>query len=66
MDEDHKLADIAPLARMAARLAGRDPDEHIELRIGGVVAFVGAVWRYPDFLTRAQAAYELLQNGAGF
>ena len=45
---------------MAARLAGRDPDEHATLKVGGVVAFDGPLWRYPDFLTRAETAYEVL------
>ncbi len=53
-------ADIETLARLAARLAGRDPDQHVRMKVGGVVAFDDAVWRYPDFLQRAQAAYALL------
>jgi hypothetical protein len=47
---------------MAARLAGRDPDERQTIQLGGVIAFDGATWRYPDFLARAEAAYALLQH----
>lgn len=52
--------DIKTLARMAARLAGRDPDEHVILKLAGMVAFDDQLWRYPDFLTRAETAYEAL------
>jgi hypothetical protein len=52
--------DIETLARMAARVAGRDPDEHGTLKLGGMVIFQGPLWRYPDFLTRAETAYEAL------
>lgn len=45
---------------MAARLAGREPDEHATLEVGGVVAFDGPLWRYPDFLSRAETAYQVL------
>ncbi len=55
-----KSADIETLARMAARLAGRDPDEHLKLVLGEVTAFDDYIWRYPDFLNRAEAAYALL------
>lgn len=55
-----RLGDIEALARMAARLAGRDPDEHLTVRLAGVVAFDDQLWRYPDFLTRAETAYEVL------
>ena len=48
---------------MACRLAGRDPDEHIRLKLADVVAFNGLSWRYPDFLMRADAAYNILRNG---
>ena len=59
---DQRMADIEVLARMAARLAGRDPDEHVVLRLGDVVAFDGLLWRYPDFLARAEAAYAQLAS----
>ena len=55
-----KPADLETLARMAARLAGRDPDEHVRVALGEEVAFNDAVWRYPDFLARAEAAYAVL------
>jgi hypothetical protein len=60
MDNQERLADIETLARIAARLAGRDPDEHVKLEWGEIVAFEDPVWRYPDFLTRAEQAYALL------
>jgi hypothetical protein len=66
MDEDQKFADLRTLARMAARLAGRDPDEHVVIRIGETAAFEDVAWRYPDFLNRAEAAYKLLDSGVEF
>ena len=45
---------------MAARIAGRDPDEYVRVKLGDIVAFEGAVWRYPDFILRAKAAYAVL------
>ena len=45
---------------MAARLAGRDPDECVCVKLGDMVAFADAMWRYPDFLQRAEAAYGAL------
>jgi hypothetical protein len=55
-----KDADIEVLACIAARLAGRDPDGHTTIEIGGVVAFDDVAWRYPDFIARAEAAYSVL------
>jgi len=49
------------LARIAAHLAGRDPDEEARVEFGGVVAFDDVMWRYPDFLARADAAYHVLE-----
>ena len=66
MNQAEKFADLEALARIAARLAGRNPDEHIEVRIGDVVCFSDLAWRYPDFMIRAEAAYELLHRGIGF
>ena len=54
--------DIEALARMAARLAGRNPDEHLSISLGDVVPFDGPMWRYPDFLARAEAAYQALTS----
>jgi len=51
---------------MAARLAGRDADEHVEIRVGEVVAFSDVAWKYPDFVRRADAAYDLLRRGCAF
>lgn len=47
-------------SRMAARMAGRDPDEHLKIALAEVVPFDDLLWRYPDFLTRAEAAYHAL------
>jgi glutamate/tyrosine decarboxylase-like PLP-dependent enzyme len=55
------MADIEALARMAARLAGRDPDQHVKMAWGGMVAFDDVMWRYPDFLARAEKAYLVLE-----
>ena len=66
MSHEQKIADLETLARMAARLAGRDPDEHIEVRVGKTIAFDDVAWKYPDFLRRADAAYDLLHEGVGF
>ena len=66
MDEQQKFADLKALARIAARLAGRDPDEHIVVRLGKIVAFDDVAWRYPDFAKRAEAAYLLLDSGCEF
>ena len=60
MSEEQRLADIETLAKMAARHAGRDPDEHLRLQLADVVAFDDVMWRYPDFVARAEAAYEAL------
>ena len=60
MSDEQKRADLEALARMAARLAGRDPDEHVRMTLGHVVAFDDVMWRYPDFLSRAEAAYAVL------
>ena len=62
MVDVQKPADLETLARMAARLAGRDPDEHVRMALGDVVAFDDVMWRYPDFLARAEAAYALLEG----
>lgn len=47
---------------MAARIAGRDPDQKVCLQLGEFVAFNDLMWRYPDFLARAEAAYEALDG----
>jgi hypothetical protein len=60
MDHQQRSADIKTLARMAARLAGRNPEEHIKLELGEVQAFEGPMWRYHDFLMRAEQAYAVL------
>ena len=56
-----KGAGIEMLARLAALVAGRNPDARATIRFGDVVAFDDLVWRYPDFLLRAEAAYALLE-----
>ena len=60
MGDDKKPEHIEALARMAAELAGRDPDLHVRMDLAGVVAHDDKMWRYPDFLARAEAAYEVL------
>ena len=55
--------DIEALARMAARLAGRDPDEAVRLELAGLLVFDDLAWRYPDFIARAEIAYEALAAG---
>ena len=53
--------DIELLACIAARLAGQDPDRHTTIKFGNIVAFDDVAWRYPDFLARAEAAYQILE-----
>ena len=60
METDDIFAHIKLLARLAAQLAGRDPDEYVTVKLADVVAFEGQVWRYPDYIKRAEAAYKLL------
>lgn len=60
MNDQLRTEHIETLARVAAELAGRDPDEHLRLELGDVVAFDDVMWRYPDFLARAEAAYDVL------
>ena len=60
--DDLREANMETLARMAAHLAGKNPDCHIAIKFGDVVAFDDVVWRYPDFLVRAEAAYRLLES----
>jgi hypothetical protein len=45
---------------MAARAAGRDPDERVRVVLGDTVAFDDVTWRYDDFIQRAEAAYKVL------
>jgi len=49
MDPTDKFADLKTLARMVARLAGREPDEQVEICIGDTLVFSDVVWRYPEF-----------------
>lgn len=60
MTQHTRNVDIEALARMAARLAGRDPDKHVQLVFAQHVVFDDVMWRYPDFLNRAERAYALL------
>ena len=62
MSDAKRFADIETLARLAARLAERDPDEHVTVRLGDAVAFNDVIWRYSDFLARATAAYRALEG----
>ena len=63
MDSDHRIAAIEGLARLACTLAGRNPDQHLRLQLGSVIVFDDLLWRYPDFVKRAEAAYGVLENG---
>ena len=65
MNDEEKFADLKMLAMMAARLAGRDPEAHITIKIGEKVVFDDACWRYSDFIKRAQSAYEVLVGPVG-
>jgi hypothetical protein len=56
MSETQKSADMESLARMAARLAGRNPDEQVTIQLGDMPAFDDVLWKYPGFLARAEAA----------
>jgi hypothetical protein len=58
--DEQRAMHIEALARMAAQLAGRNPDRQATIRFGDFVAFDDVMWRYPDFLARAEAAYGLL------
>ena len=60
MSDIKRSEDVEMLARMAARLAGRDPDERLRVKIADIVVFDDLMWRYPDFMTRGEAAYALL------
>ena len=60
---DLRTAGIEMLARLAALLAGKDPDEHTTIKLDKVVAFDDVAWRYPDFLARAEADYAVLEAG---
>jgi hypothetical protein len=60
MTDPHKQSQIEILARMAAKLAGRDPDSHITIKLGDLIAFDDVAWRYSDFLRCAEAAYTAL------
>ena len=58
----HKATDLETLAKMAARLAGRDPDEHLHLVLADEIIHSGPLWGYSDFLARAEAAYAALER----
>lgn len=60
--DDQRACHLESLARMAAGLAGRKPGDHVTIRFGNVVAFDDVMWRYPDFLARAEAAYRILES----
>jgi len=60
MGDLQRTADIEALAGMAARLAGRNPDEHVKMELGAIIGFEGLIWCYSDFLARAEVAYAFL------
>jgi hypothetical protein len=57
LQAEHEERAKQSLARMAAQLAGRFPDERVRVELAGYVAFDDHVWRYPDFLQRADRAF---------
>ena len=61
--DEKRMEAIETLARLAARMAGRNPDDHATIKLGRVLAFDDLMWRYPDFLARAEAVYRLLERG---
>jgi hypothetical protein len=61
--DELRIEAIETLARLAARIAGRNPDDHATIKLGHVTAFDDLMWRYPDFLARAEAVYRLLERG---
>ena len=64
MTEAEIRPEVEALAKMAARLAGHDPDKRVRIEVGGLTAFDDVAWRYPDFLQRAEAAYAVLTSDA--
>ena len=52
---------IEVLARIAAQVAGFDPDANMTVRLGNVVAYDGPAWRYGPHLQRAARALLALQ-----
>lgn len=60
--DEVRIEAIETLARLAARIAGRDPDDRATIKLADVIAFDDLIWRYPDFLARAEAAYRLLKQ----
>jgi hypothetical protein len=60
MGDPQRLEHVEILAKMAARAAGRDPDERSRIVLGELVAFDDVTWRYHDFMRRAEAAYAAL------
>jgi hypothetical protein len=62
MSSQERSADIEALARMAARLAGRNPDDYVKMSLASTVPFDDVLWRYPDFMVRAETAYEALSG----
>ena len=62
LDPLQRLTHIEALARIACQLAGRDPDQHLRMQLGEDVTFDDLLWRYDDFIRRAEAAYALLDS----
>jgi len=57
MVDPHVTLAKEALARIAAQLAGREPDEWVRIELAGDVAFDDEVWRYDDFVQRAERAF---------
>ena len=62
LGDELRMEAVETLARLAARTAGRDPDCVARIKLGDVLVFDDLMWRYPDFLARAEAAYRLLMQ----
>jgi hypothetical protein len=57
LQADHAMSAKEHLAKMAAQLAGRHPDEKVTVSFAGYVVFNDHAWRYPDFVQRAERAF---------
>jgi len=53
---------IEQLAKIAAKLAGQNPDcERID-RLGDEVVYRGPAWQHPTFMANAEAAFDMLRG----
>lgn len=56
---------IEQLAKIAARLAGFDPEGDMREAVGGDTMFEGPTWRKPAFMDKAARALNVLSAGTG-